>query len=49
MWSELLGVDGGDWSVASLKSHVSNMMESELGKERAHRMSFDKQSDLSAW
>ena len=49
VWTELLGVGGGDWTAASLKSHVASMMEMELGEERAHRKSFDKQSDLPAW
>ena len=49
VWTELLGVGGGDWTSALLKNHVASMMEMELGKERAHRKSFDKQLDLPAW
>ncbi len=38
------------WSgPASLIQHVVAIMEDNLGADRAHRKSFDKQTDLPAW
>jgi len=34
---------------ASLIKHVVAIMENNLGADRAHRKSFDKQADLPAW
>ncbi len=49
VWNDLLDLGEENWSVAELRNHVVSFMEKNLGRERAHRNSFDKQTDLAAW
>jgi hypothetical protein len=49
VWNDLLDLGDENWSVSALNNHVVSFMEKNLGRDRAHRRSFDKQADLPAW
>ena len=49
VWNDLLDTGTGDWNASALKNHVVALMEENLGKDRAHRRAFAKETDLPAW